>query len=208
LLLKLFFKRMGTLDIDATKLLFLSELEQCITGAIGLNLAGNSITNALYVLVPNELELSKAINATKTNYVCAMNTALNLLKLYVKHANLLTSNPLYTKMPQLLEYFIQSTSSLFDLTPYHTLPLKSAILETVDNILAFFITSLRVNDFYPLFSQHKSELIDKVVLPCLALTPREATSFYEDPAEFILFSLQVVDRDIKSTAAFMAANYQ
>jgi hypothetical protein len=60
-----------------------------------------------------------------------------------------------------------------------------------------------MNDFYHVFNQFKNEIIDKVIFPCLALTPKEATYFYDDPEEFIMFSLQVVERDLKSSAKRM-----
>jgi hypothetical protein len=57
-----------------------------------------------------------------------MNTFNNMLKLFVKHANLLSSNPLYAKMPQMLEYFFNSTAALLEITPYYNLPIKSGLI--------------------------------------------------------------------------------
>ena len=61
-----------------------------------------------------------------------------------------------------------------------------------------------MNEFYPIFQEKKNDLIHQVILPCLALTPREGASFYEDSDEFILCSMQVVERDIRANAKFMA----
>lgn len=57
-----------------------------------------------------------------------------------------------------------------------------------------------MNDFYPVFSQNKTELIEKMLLPCISLTPLEAASFYEDPDEFRQFSFQIVERNLRNTS--------
>ena len=72
--------------------------------------------------------MSKEINSFKCNFLSIMNTFNNMLKLFVKHANLLNSNPLFVKMPQLLEYFFNSTASLLEMTPYYHLPLRSGLI--------------------------------------------------------------------------------
>jgi len=51
--LKNYFKRIGVLDIDGTKLLYLAELEQLITSSIALNLGGNAFSNSVFILLPN-----------------------------------------------------------------------------------------------------------------------------------------------------------
>jgi hypothetical protein len=52
--MKLFLKRLGVLDIDATKLLYLEELEKCLTTALSMNVSGNSLSSSLFILIPNE----------------------------------------------------------------------------------------------------------------------------------------------------------
>ena len=192
LLMKFFFKRMGLLDIEATKLLYLPELEQCLSSAMALNITGNISTSSIFIHVPNETELSKFLNNVKANYISVLGSFVNMLKSFIKHANLLTTNPVYMKLPQMIDYFIKSFSAFLAITPYYNLPMQSGLFESIDSLFAFLIICLRINDYYPVFNENKNLLIDKVILPCLALTPREATSFYEDPSEFILFSLQVV----------------
>lgn len=112
------------------------------------------------------------MNTFKCNILAIMNCFNNMLKLFVKHANLLNSNPLFVKMPQMLEYFFKSTATILETTAYYNLPIKSGLLESIDAVFTFLIGCLRMNDFYPVFNQYKSELIDKVILPCLALTPK------------------------------------
>lgn len=39
---------------------------------------------------------------------------------------------------------------------------------------------MRANNFYLTFSEHKEEIIEKIILPCLSLTPKDIENFYED----------------------------
>jgi hypothetical protein len=110
--MKLFLKRLGVLDIDATKLLYLEELEKCLTTALSMNVSGNSLSSSLFILIPNENSLSKVINQGKCNYINVLTSFTRLINTFVKHANLVNSNPLYVKLHQLLDYFIKSTSAL------------------------------------------------------------------------------------------------
>ena len=123
-------------------------------------------------MVPNEMELSRAVNTAKSNYIAVINSFLHMLKLFVKHANLISGNPLYNKVPEMLEFFMISFSSLLEASPYYNLPVRSGLLECMDSVFTFFIFCLRMNDFYRIFNEKKTDLIHKVILPCLALTPR------------------------------------
>lgn len=127
-LLKLFFKRLGVLDLDSTKLLYLPELEQCLTAALSLNVGSNSLPSSLFVLILNENELSKAINQGKSNFINILTSFTRLISTFVKHANLVNSNPLYVKLHQLLDYFIKSTSALLEAMPYYSLPTGAGLL--------------------------------------------------------------------------------
>jgi hypothetical protein len=130
-----------------------------LTTAIALNIKENSIPNSIFILVPAEIELSRVINEAKANYFNALTSFTRLINTYVKHANLVNSNPLYSKLAQLIEYFFKSTSSLLEISPYYSLPPRSGILETLDELFSFYVNCLRINDFYVLFGQNKTDLI-------------------------------------------------
>ena len=50
------------------------------------------------------------------------------MKVLVKQVNLISTNPIYLKIHEILGYLFKSVSALFELTPYYTLPTKSGIL--------------------------------------------------------------------------------
>ena len=139
---------------------------------ITLNLKGSELGASTFTLFSSELSISRAINEAKANILTVMNSFLQTLKFFVKHANLISSNPLYLKVREILDYLFKSISALFELTPYYSIPPKSGLLELIDNIFSFFNHCLRMHDFYPIFNENKADLIHKVILPCLALTPR------------------------------------
>ena len=70
------------------------------------------------------------------------------------------------------------------------------LLETLDEVFNFLISSLRVNSFYLNFFDSKLELLEQIILPCLALTPKDVDNFYEDSDEFVHNTLQVVNRNL------------
>ena len=69
---------------------------------------------------------------------------------------------------------------------------------TLEEVFNLFIATLRVHDFYPVYSSFKNELIDSIVLPVLQLTPQDVDDFYDDSIEFVHHTVQIVERDIKT----------
>lgn len=71
------------------------------------------------------------------------------------------------------------------------------ILETLDEVFNFFVSCLRISHFYQSFFDAKLDMIEKIVLPCLSLSPNDIDNFYEDTQEFVHSTLQVVSRDLR-----------
>ena len=51
---------------------------------------------------------------------------------------------------------------------------------TLEEVFNFFIATLRLHDFYHVYSKFKNELLDSIVLPVLQLTPKDINDFYDD----------------------------
>jgi hypothetical protein len=109
-----------------------------------------------------------------------LTNAVRLIFTFTKHPNLFATNPLYLKVPEILTYLIKNTSLLLQSAPYYKLPNKIMMLETIDEVLQFMVSCLRVNHFYPIFYENRLELIDQIILPCLSTTPKDIENFYED----------------------------
>jgi hypothetical protein len=109
-----------------------------------------------------------------------MTNFVRLSHTFTKNVNLYATNRLFLKIPEILTYSIKSTSSLLQRVPFYQLPHKIMIMETLDEVLNFYISCLRVVSFYQTFCDNKLELIEKIILPCLSLTPQDIDNFYED----------------------------
>lgn len=162
------------------KILFLPELESLITLALHFNYKENEINSTLFTSIPSDELVSKLLNIIKANFAVMLTNFIRLMFTFTKHANLYANNQLYLKVPDILKYFIQSTSSLLQRVPFYQLPHKIMILETLDEVLNFFISCLRVSNFYQSFFEFKSELIEHIILPSLSLTPGDIENFYQD----------------------------
>jgi hypothetical protein len=133
------------------KILFLPELESLIALALHFNYKENGINSSIFVSIINDELISKIINITKANFIVVLTNFIRLIFNFNKHPSLYATNPLYLKVPEILSSCIQSTSSLLQLVPYYQLPHKIMILETLDEVLNFFISCLRVSNFYQSF---------------------------------------------------------
>jgi len=61
-----------------------------------------------------------------------------------------------------------------------------------------------MNDFYPIFESNNNDIIEKMILPCLALTPHDIDNFYDNHEEFVQQAMQIVERDVKIAGMGMA----
>ncbi len=119
---------MALLDIECMKILFLAELESLITMALHFNYKENETNSSLYTSISNDELVSKLVNIIKANFVVMLTNFIRLMFTFTKHANLYANNQLYLKIPDILKYFIQSTSSLLQRVPFYQLPHKIMIL--------------------------------------------------------------------------------
>lgn len=119
---------MALLDIECMKILFLPELESLITLALHFNYKENEISSTLFTSIPSEELASKLVNIIKANFVVMLTNFIRLMFTFTKHASLYANNQLYLKIPDILKYFIQSTSSLLQRVPFYQLPHKIMII--------------------------------------------------------------------------------
>ena len=99
-----------------------------LTALLTLCFKENTFGYSVFLLYPNEMEISKALNVAKANIYSVMCSYIHLLKLFVKHANLIQGNPFYQKIPEILDFTMKSIGSLLEATPYYQLPIKSGIV--------------------------------------------------------------------------------
>jgi hypothetical protein len=92
----------------------------------------NTAGSTLFMNIPQEEGLSKIFNKIKSNYLMVLTSFIRLMHSYVKHPGLINTNPLYIKLPTLIDYFIKSTVNLLQQAPYYQLPSRTSIIEVLD----------------------------------------------------------------------------
>lgn len=80
--------------------------------------------------------------------------------------------------------------------PYYKIK-DLSVLNTLDEVYGFFITTIRANSFYHTFVKNKEKMIEDLIFRALMLTPIDYENYYDQPEEFINSLVHIIGRDIK-----------
>lgn len=120
------------------------------------------------------------MNGIKHNYIIIFATFLRITVGSIKDQEKLSQNPLYAKSASIVEYCLQATFNLLETKPYYQLPQQSHLVSSLFEMLGLLITTMRIRNFDPIYASHRSEIIEKVFLPCLIFSPQDVDEFYEN----------------------------
>lgn len=56
-----------------------------------------------------------------------------------------------------------------------------SVLNTLDEVYGFYITTIRANTFYSVFVKNKEKMIEDLIFRALMLTPNDYENYYEQP---------------------------
>ena len=108
ILVKYCMRKLGLLDIEATRILFQMDLKELICLGCEFTVPGNPLPNSRLFYV-GEQSITKPVNKIKSTYVEILTGLLRQISVYVKHPDLLKTNPVYMNTPTMIKAFLTET---------------------------------------------------------------------------------------------------
>jgi hypothetical protein len=199
-LLKLYFTSLSKFPLAALKQLNFSLLEKLLTSVLHANPPNNATNTTIYAYLPSDEEVSSLLNKIRALYIEMLSATMKAILKHRKQLDIKTLG--LSEIPELITELITSTSEVLRQQPYYSLINRANLLSILHEVLYLLIDISELDFFADLFISNRMNLIEKIIVPCLALTPQDVDNFYENGEEFANTLLHTSRREIRTVRHF------